>query len=195
MKSPRILIIEDEMTEGPPLARMMAGAGYKPVEVRGAVGAVDALRRSRIDLMLLDVHRPDQPELEVLRQVKRDWPNLPVIVLAAQGTIRCAVEAIRAGAADYLTRPFGGEALVGSVRRALADGPRRQPGDQGPPDGGGRAAQPTPACRGPHPGVPVLRVGILLAVPRPVVRVPSPSGPHSPAALCVLLSPRLAAAG
>src|SRR3954454_15447361 len=126
MKSPRILITDNDTTVRPRLTRAVAGAGVEPLEVPAAAGPEDALRGVRVDLMLLDVHRPDRSELDVLRQVKRDWPDLPVIVLGGQGPVRCAVEAIRAGAVDYLAEPFETGELVGSVRKALAGGrPRR----------------------------------------------------------------------
>jgi DNA-binding NtrC family response regulator len=117
----RILIADDEPTFRALLADILEQAGHQVVEVADGAAALAALERGGFDLVLSDQRMPRLDGLELLRRA-RTLPNAPpVVMLTAYGTIPDAVEAVRLGAADYLTKPLPSPAaLTAVVDRVLA---------------------------------------------------------------------------
>jgi len=111
---PRILICDDESEILRYLQKLLSGQGY---EVETFDSGSRLLQRivsdERGDLLLQDVRMPDMDGLTVFRKVKEQRPGLPVIIMTAHGTIDAAVEAIKLGAYDYITKPFPKEKIFG----------------------------------------------------------------------------------
>jgi len=120
MATERILIVDDEEGMRRLLARVLAKEGYQTVAV--ANGA-DALRQiasaDPFDLVVTDIHMPEMNGLDLLRQVKEYDPSLPIIVITAYGTVENAVQALRAGAYDYIAKPFENDEIKLTVAKAL----------------------------------------------------------------------------
>ncbi|HLE44442.1 MAG TPA: sigma-54 dependent transcriptional regulator [Methylomirabilota bacterium] len=119
MPVPGILIADDDPVARDLLAEVLAKEGYR---VRAAAGGRECLELARsgpVDLALLDLRMPDLDGLEVLRQMQALHPGVPVLILTAFATLETAIEAIRAGAYDYLSKPFRMEEIRLVVRRAL----------------------------------------------------------------------------
>ena len=117
----RVLIIEDE----PALARALAitlRARHYGVEVAntGAAG-LDGAAKRHPDLIILDLGLPDIDGMDVLHGI-RGWSNIPILVLSARQTSDDKVEALDAGADDYVTKPFGMDELLARVRAATRRG-------------------------------------------------------------------------
>jgi two-component system response regulator PilR (NtrC family) len=121
MTRPRLLIVDDEAS-----LREMLGFVFKKegFEVRLASnfteGLADALRSSP-DVILCDIKMPDGNGLELLRKVKEENARVPVIMITAHTSTDDAVEAMKAGAIDYIKKPFDNDELVLIVRRALGE--------------------------------------------------------------------------
>ncbi len=118
METPNILIIEDE----PHIRRFVRTAlvdeGWQVVEAElGQRGLIDAATR-KPDLMIVDLGLPDFSGLEVIREL-RTWSDIPVIVLSARSEETDKIEALDAGADDYLTKPFSVGELLARVRAHL----------------------------------------------------------------------------
>ena len=115
----KILLVEDT----PALARTYCGyLRNEPVEinhVETGQAALDALRREVPDAMLLDLKLPDMDGLDILRTLSADLQACPVIVITAHGSVNTAVEAMQAGAADFLVKPFNAERLKVTLRNQL----------------------------------------------------------------------------
>jgi two-component system, NtrC family, response regulator AtoC len=114
-----ILIIDDEAALVNSLSFALRGEGY---EVAGAGTAADGLRaaeRSSPSLVLLDLRLPDGSGLEVLERLLVALPGIPVIMISAHGDTRAAVKSVKAGAFDYLTKPFELDELLLTIRSAL----------------------------------------------------------------------------
>jgi len=117
-EGPTLLVIEDERELGRVLRVSLVGQGYRLVEsATGSDGVMQAASQQP-DLMVLDLGLPDIDGLEVIRQV-REWSHMPIIILSARGQEHQKVEALDAGADDYLTKPFGVSELVARIRVAL----------------------------------------------------------------------------
>ena len=114
---PRVLVVEDEPEIVRFLRASLTSAGY---ELLIAGNARDALREASTrspDLMILDLGLPDLDGTDVIRRL-REWSRMPVIVLSARGQERDKVEALDAGADDYLTKPFAVGELLARLRVA-----------------------------------------------------------------------------
>ncbi|HEX6137469.1 MAG TPA: response regulator [Casimicrobiaceae bacterium] len=113
-----ILVVEDE----PEIRRFLRAAfdveGYRIVEsATGRRGAIDA-GTHKPDLAIVDLGLPDVEGIDVIRRI-REWSPMPIIVLSARTQERTKVEALDAGADDYVTKPFGIGELLARVRAAL----------------------------------------------------------------------------
>ncbi len=121
MPHERLLIVDDErdMLEG---LRRVLSYELAEVEIETTPHALEALRRVRqtpVDLLLLDIRMPEMDGLELLEALKREDPWLTVVMMTGHGTIEMAVEAMKSGAYDFITKPFETEDLVRVLRKAL----------------------------------------------------------------------------
>lgn len=115
---PLVLVVEDEPQVMRFLRATLPGSGYRVVEATtGSQGLVEASTRTP-DLILLDLGLPDMDGIELTRRV-REWSSVPIVVLSARGQETDKIEALDAGADDYLTKPFGVGELLARIRVAL----------------------------------------------------------------------------
>lgn len=116
---PKILIIDDEEHMCWALDRAMRQEGYHTlVAYRGKQG-LELIREESPSLVILDLRMPDMDGMEVLKEAKTLNPKLPVIMLTAHGTIETAIEAMKIGATDYITKPFDLDELKLVIKQNL----------------------------------------------------------------------------
>jgi len=113
-----ILIVDDEHAARYGMRRALEGH-YRILEADSAKAARDAIAASRPDLILLDVVMPDEGGIALLRELRAGGDETPVLVVSALDTARTAVEALQAGAADYIVKGFDIEALRARVANTL----------------------------------------------------------------------------
>lgn len=113
-----VLVIEDELPIRRFLKMTLTDHGYTYREAESGKDGLCKVARDRPDLVILDLGLPDMDGLEVTRQV-REWSSVPIIILSARGQEKDKVEALDAGADDYLTKPFGVAELLARMRVAL----------------------------------------------------------------------------
>ena len=121
-----ILIVDDDVQLCSMLGHLVKKEGFKTEAVHDGASAKRMVCSRIPDLMLLDVRLPDTSGMEVLKEVKELEESLPVIMMTGHGEIRDAVDAIKAGAHDYLTKPFDMHDVIRVVYRALAEGDLRR---------------------------------------------------------------------
>jgi two-component system NtrC family response regulator len=120
MTEPRtILLIDDDESLRRVMEYNLREDGYRVATAADGRSGLDRFQAQAVDLVLTDVRMPEMDGMEVLARLRTMQPDLPVIVLTAHGTIDSAVEAIKVGAFDYLTKPFSREQLLTAVRKAL----------------------------------------------------------------------------
>lgn len=119
--STTILVVDDEAPFRAVLREILEPLGHRIVEAANGEEALERLHRVRADLVIADQRMPGMDGLALLRRIREGQAPPPVILLTAFGTIRDAIDAVRAGAIDYLTKPLQSpEALIAVVERALA---------------------------------------------------------------------------
>ena len=114
-----ILIVDDEETFRYMLSSLLAGAGYSIDTTNDGVAAINAVQSKRYDVVLCDVKMPKVDGVEVLRFLKSNFPAIEVIMLTGFTDIKIAVECMRVGAYDYITKPTTSEELLSTIERAL----------------------------------------------------------------------------
>ena len=128
MSAGRILVIDDE----PQIRRVMRAAlsatGYEVSDARSGEEAVEKLGDERFDLILLDVNLPGMSGMDACRVIRRETlvPDVPIIMLTVRNAEKDIVEALDAGADDYVVKPFGTPELLARIRAALRRAPLPQ---------------------------------------------------------------------
>jgi len=117
--SDRILIIDDEAGIRATVASILEDEGHRVAGVATGGEARQVLARDAYDLVILDLYLPDADGLDLLGELQRDQPELPVIVISAHGNVDSAVKATRLGAYDFLEKPLALERVVLTVQNAL----------------------------------------------------------------------------
>ena len=115
-----ILIIDDEKNYLLVLEAMLVDAGFKVTALNDPETALAFLEESEVDVVITDMKMPKLTGKDVLNHMKRDYPHIPVLVMTAFGSIESAVDIMRMGASDYITKPFSNDELLLSVNNAVA---------------------------------------------------------------------------
>jgi two-component system response regulator AtoC len=121
----RVLIIDDDAAVAKVLHAGLVEEQIAAECVSSAEEALQILQRRPFDVVLSDVRMPGASGMTLLSTLHHQWPETPVILLTAHATVRMAVEAMREGAMDFLTKPFDLDEVVALVRRALSVSARR----------------------------------------------------------------------
>ncbi|HEY7025053.1 MAG TPA: response regulator transcription factor [Candidatus Limnocylindrales bacterium] len=124
-----VLVIEDDAEQRAVLIRTLRARGYQPVEAVDGRTAVERWEARRPDVVLLDLGLPDVEGIRLVRRIRSEAAT-PIVILSARYDERQKVEALDAGADDYLTKPFGVDELVARLRVALRHGAGRSPSDE-----------------------------------------------------------------
>jgi two-component system NtrC family response regulator len=115
----RLLVVDDEEPQRLMLAGILERAGFEVVAAADGRRALERLRADAFDLMLTDQRMPEMDGLELLDRSHRLQPRLAVVLMTAYGTVSTAVDALKRGAADYLTKPFERDELLLVVDKAI----------------------------------------------------------------------------
>lgn len=119
----KILIVEDDVALCEALIDTIEMVGYETVAADSGEAALERIARDTPRLVLSDVHMRGMDGHTLLRRIKTRWPDMPVVLMTAYGTIEKAVEAMREGAVDYLSKPFEAQTLVETIEKYV--GPPR----------------------------------------------------------------------
>ena len=118
----KVLIVEDEHSIRNFVSTILTANNYDVIVAHNGAEAYSMLTSHCPDIVILDLGLPDMDGMKIIRSV-REWSQLPIVVVSARTHERDKVEALDAGADDYITKPFGTSELLGAVR--LPQAPRR----------------------------------------------------------------------
>jgi two-component system, NtrC family, response regulator AtoC len=116
----RILIVDDEADMADSIRRILVRAGHEPQVETSPSRALELMTSDRPDLVLCDLRMPEMSGLELLEQLRVRQLALPVVLVTAFATVDTAIDAMKRGAADYVSKPFSPEELVLRVEKTLA---------------------------------------------------------------------------
>src|SRR5512144_917699 len=115
MHTAKILVADDEQNLRRVLVAMLRRDGHDVVQAASGVEAIERL----VDVVITDLRMPGADGMEVLRTASRTFPQVPVIMITAYGSVGQAVEAIKAGAFDYIEKPFEQDSIRTIVDKAI----------------------------------------------------------------------------
>jgi two-component system response regulator AtoC len=118
-ESQTLLVVDDDAAMRELLASLFREQGYPVKEAASADEALEQARDLEFDAVLSDIKMPGRSGIEMVGELRRIRPDTPIVLMTAFGSIDSAVEAMRAGAFDYITKPFEPEAVLLTVERAL----------------------------------------------------------------------------
>jgi two-component system response regulator HydG len=116
----RILIADDEPLFLRTTAELLRKEGFDCTCAPNGIAALEALAKEKFDLVLSDLNMPGNFKLELLKEGRSKWPEMPLIVVTGAPSLPTAIESVRLGITDYLLKPVKLDDLVSSIRRALA---------------------------------------------------------------------------
>ena len=119
--SGRVLIIDDEASLRHTFTRILRQTGCEVTTASDGPEALERLTTTNYDLTYLDIHLPGIDGIQVLKEIHRLYPQLPVILFTAHASLQSAVEAMRLGAIDYLVKPIDPDTLIARTRVVLTE--------------------------------------------------------------------------
>ncbi|KAA3613212.1 MAG: sigma-54-dependent Fis family transcriptional regulator [Calditrichaeota bacterium] len=118
-ESRHILVVDDEEDVRDTLHNVLKSMNYVPYVASGGAEALEVIKNNKIDVVLSDLYMPEMDGIELLKRVRNDDKKVIFLMITAHPTIETAVEAIKKGAYDYLTKPFHIEEVRMKINRAL----------------------------------------------------------------------------
>jgi len=120
-----VLVVDDDQHILEVLDARLASAGYCVMRAENGEEALERLKAGGVDLVISDIRMPGMDGMKLLEFIEKLHPGLPMILLTAHGSISGAVDAMKHGAVDYLTKPFDGRELLSKVASIMAKSGRR----------------------------------------------------------------------
>ena len=115
----RVLIVDDEKAIRWSLGEALRGDGYEVAEAEDGKSGIKAFKEDPADIVILDLKLPDRSGIDILKSLKKDDEDLPVIMMTAYGEVETAVEALKNGAYDFMLKPFQLEKMKVAIKHAL----------------------------------------------------------------------------
>ncbi len=119
MTGVKVLVVDDESVIRRGLCRVMEGRGYLAEASESGFGAIEKLQKAPFNIVITDLKMPGMDGIEVLKAIKILQPDVPVIIITGYSTVDTAVEAMKNGAFDYISKPFTPEQVIAMVEKAL----------------------------------------------------------------------------
>lgn len=113
----RVLVVDDDPTALKGLSRILKGEGYSVETVDSGKEALQKAEEDNFDIVLSDIRMPEIDGMELLKKLRKISPETAVVMITAYGSIQNAVDAMRDGAKDYITKPVNPEDLITTMRR------------------------------------------------------------------------------
>ncbi|MCA9287378.1 MAG: sigma-54-dependent Fis family transcriptional regulator [Phycisphaerales bacterium] len=181
-----VLVVDDKEMMRESVGATLRRAGFEVCEAGDGGAALETIARVRPDAVVTDLRMPGLTGIELLERVRAIDEDLPVVLMTAFGTVETAVGAMKAGAFDYVTKPFEGDELIIAVKRAIAHAALvRENAVLRATSGAGTGAASTLSADGSTPGVGIGRIiGNSPAIRRVKEQVLAVAGSHGTVLIC-----------
>jgi DNA-binding NtrC family response regulator len=120
MEAMKMLLVDDEARFLSTTRKLLARKGYDVLTASSGIEALETLKHKTVHVVILDVKMPGLDGLDTLRAIKRNHPLVAVIMLTGHGTVESAVEGLKSGAIDFLTKPTEIDDLIAKAEEAFA---------------------------------------------------------------------------
>ncbi|MCX6082528.1 MAG: response regulator [Chloroflexi bacterium] len=126
MRQPRILVVDDEPGITLLCDRLLTKAGYPVLSLTEPKLALDAMRKDRFELLLVDIRMPDISGFDLMQQAREIQPDMAILAMTGFGSVETAIQALRRGVDGLILKPFEKGELIQAVEQALADSQKKQ---------------------------------------------------------------------
>ncbi len=116
---PKILVVDDERSHRQMIEAVLSAEGYEIAQADNGQAAIDAVEEKFYDLVIMDIRMPELGGIEALKKIKTISPGIPIILMTAYASVGTAVDALKSGASDYLTKPLDIEELKILVAKTM----------------------------------------------------------------------------
>jgi DNA-binding NtrC family response regulator len=113
----KILVVDDDAIVIKSCRRILEAEGFEIIAVPGADEALEKIKSSEFDLLLMDVKMPKHDGIFLMREIKKNWPDIPIIVMSGYPTPETIADVLKLGATQFIPKPFRPDELVKSVRQ------------------------------------------------------------------------------
>jgi two-component system, chemotaxis family, chemotaxis protein CheY len=117
---PKILVVDDAEFLRVRITKMLTGEGHTVIEAENGTRAVAQYKAEKPDMVLMDITMPEMDGLSALKEIRAFDPNAKVVMLTALGQESIVLEAIKAGAKDFVVKPFERERVIGAINKLVA---------------------------------------------------------------------------
>ena len=122
----KILVVDDDAIVIKSCRRILEAEGFEVSSVPSADKALEELKSYDFDLLLIDVKMPKHDGMYLMREIKKNWPEIPIIIMSGYPTSETIAEVLKLGATLFIPKPFKPDELVKSVRQVLKNVPPKK---------------------------------------------------------------------
>ena len=126
MKKMKILVVDDDAIVIKSCRRILETEGFEVTAVPGADEALEKIKSSEFDLLLMDVKMPKHDGIFLMREIKKNWPDIPISVMSGYPTPETIADVLKLGATQFIPKPFRPDELVKTVRQVIQKMPRKK---------------------------------------------------------------------
>ncbi len=127
----KILVVDDDAIVIKSCRRILEAEGFEVTAVPGADEALEKIKSSEFDLLLMDVKMPKHDGIFLMREIKKNWPDIPIVVMSGYPTPETIADVLKLGATQFIPKPFRPDELVKTVRQVIQKMSRKQPSSTG----------------------------------------------------------------
>ena len=131
MKEMKILVVDDDAIVIKSCRRILEAEGFEVTSVPSADEALEKIKYYEFDLLLMDVKMPKRDGIFLMREIKKNWPDVPIIVMSGYPTPETIADVLKLGATQFIPKPFRPDELVKTVRQVIQKMSRKQPSSTG----------------------------------------------------------------
>jgi DNA-binding NtrC family response regulator len=122
----KILVVDDDAIVIKSCRRILEAEGFEVTSVPSADEALEKIKYYEFDLLLMDVKMPKHDGIFLMREIKKNWPDIPIIVMSGYPTPETIADVLKLGATQFIPKPFRPDELVKSVRQVIQKTPRKK---------------------------------------------------------------------
>ena len=122
----KILVVDDDAIVIKSCRRILETEGFEVTAVPGADEALEKIKSSEFDLLLMDVKMPKHDGIFLMREIKKNWSDIPIIVMSGYPTPETIADVLKLGATQFIPKPFRPDELVKTVRQVIQKMPRKK---------------------------------------------------------------------
>ena len=122
----KILVVDDDAIVIKSCRRILEAEGFEVTTVPSADEALEKIKYVEFDLLLMDVKMPKHDGIFLMREIKKNWPDVPIIVMSGYPTPETIADVLKLGATQFIAKPFRPDELVKAVRQAIQKMPRKK---------------------------------------------------------------------